>query len=72
MSFIKVLRLPIQCNVIVTAEIECNPDDPCHEGAADVISKSTILRIVLYFLIVFLVSGCTIVVLVSELNYFCH
>ena len=45
-------------------DTDCSQDE-CHEGASDVISRSSLLRIVLFFLIIFLVSGCTIVVMVS-------
>ena len=36
------------------------------EGASDVITKSSLLRILLFFVIVFLVSGCTVVVMVRN------
>ena len=45
-------------------DTDCSQDE-CHEGASDVISRSSLLRIVLFFLIIFLISGCTIVVMVS-------
>ena len=47
-------------------DTDCSQDE-CHEGASDVISRSSLLRIVLFFLIIFLVSGCTIVVMVSRM-----
>lgn len=47
------------------SEADCgSEEEACHEGASDVISRSTLLRIVLFFLVIFLVSGCTIVVMV--------
>ena len=49
---------------IFSGDTDCSQDE-CHEGASDVISRSSLLRIVLFFLIIFLVSGCTIVVMVS-------
>ena len=49
---------------LILGDTDCSQDQ-CHEGASDVISRSALLRIVLFFLIIFLVSGCTIVVMVS-------
>ena len=44
--------------------LECSEEQ--EEGASDVISRSSWLRLILFFLIIFLISGCTIVVMVSK------
>ena len=48
---------------LIISEEEC----PCHEGTSDVIVRSSALRFILFLFVVFLVSCCTIIVLV---NYF--
>jgi len=66
LSWVKNWAIKSQCDKN-KGDTDCSQDE-CHEGASDVISRSSLLRIVLFFLIIFLVSGCTIVVMVDSID----
>ena len=53
-----------KCCLFLGNTISQHSEESCQEGASDVITKSSLLRILLFFVIVFLVSGCTVVVMV--------
>ena len=62
-KFFGLFKYSLEC-IILGDDRECS-EEGCQEGASEVITRSPFIRILLFFLIVFLVSGCTIVVMVS-------
>ena len=61
-----------KCCLFLGNTISQHSEESCQEGASDVITKSSLLRILLFFVIVFLVSGCTVVVMVRILQVDSH